>query len=759
MLNEKSLTGKAVVIGAGTMGGGIAAQLANAGWQVTLLDRAGSDPADKKTRNQLAAVGLERVIKNRPPLLFLPEYASRIRVGNTSDDLAALQDADWVVEAVAENMAIKRELLEAVEAQIGPQTLVSTNTSGLSLKEMSAGRSADFQRRFFGTHFLNPPRYLKLLEVILTEQTDRTLAEGFKRFAEQVLGHRVVEARDTPGFISTRIWIEHLLESIRIAVEQGLTVEEADALTGTLLGRPRSATFRMADLVGLDIIAAIAANQHERLPDDPLREHLVLPDVVQRLIADGRLGEKSGAGFYKREGKAILALDLQTLEYRPRQEPDFPETDALLKRPLAERFAAFAAANTTRWGHYVHAILDSLWAYVTFVAPEVAFDVLSVDNVMRWGFQWELGPFEIEDLRSGEGKNYTGSGPERKMRVFDQAELQPVPIDPQYIRLEDLRGKRVLESEVGTLLDLGDGVACLEFHTKMNTFDPVLTQFVTTARERAERDFAALVIGNQGAHFSTGYNLKWFLDRVAESNWNAIETEMEAIQAAFRGLKYAKIPVVAAPFGYTLGAGCECALHSTTIQASPELTMGLPETTVGLLPTGGGVTEVLTRSMAGWDGISDAFPRVERAFDLIVTKGNAGSGAEAQKMGLLRETDSISRNADRLLYDAKQKALALANAGYRPPVQRSIWVLGEEALARLRMPIHWHYRSGAISAHDRLIADKIASILSGEVLHAQEVREEALLRLERSHFMELIREPKTQERMRAVLETGKPLKN
>lgn len=763
MVNEKSITGKAVVIGAGTMGGGIAAQLANAGWQVWLLDVPGPDPSDKKSRNQAAAAGWERVLKNRPPLLFLPEFAGRIHVGNTEDDLNVLRDADWVVEAVAEKMDVKRAVMAQIEAHAEPETIVSSNTSGLSLAGMTAARSPGFRSRFLGTHFLNPPRYLKLLEVVALPETNSEVAAGFARFAERVLGHRVVFAKDTPGFISTRLWITHLLHTFHLALEHGLTVEEVDTLTGSLIGRPKSATFRMADLVGLDIIASIARNQYDSLPHDPYRNTLVPPDFFQKLVAEGRLGEKTGAGFYKRDGRDILTLDLNTLEYRPRQEVRVEAVEALLKQPLPERFRALENEGDD-WAKFLNELLDSLVVYIQQVGLEIADDALAIDRVMRWGFGWELGPLEMGEFRTEmrEPAYYTGTGAKRRYRVFGHKELQPMPQELEYLVLSDLKaaGKTVREIPEASLIDLGDGVACLEFHTKMNTFNPALSAFVHTAREIAERDFAALVIGNEATHFSAGYNLNLFLDAIASEDWNALDTMLHDVQFAFLGLKYASVPVVVAPHGYTLGAGCECSLHCHAIQAAPELVMGLPELNVGVIPAGGGTKEMLTRAMADWNGEGDPFPHVERVFDLIAFPKNSGNAEDARKMGFLRPSDTISRNADRQLYEAKEHALGLANAGWQPPVKQDIWVLGEETLARLRMKLHWQHRAGAMTDHDRRIADRVAYILSGGNLPApQPVREDYLLRLEREVFIELAHEPKSVERMKHVLATGKPLKN
>jgi 3-hydroxyacyl-CoA dehydrogenase len=766
MVNEKSVTGKAIVIGAGTMGSGIAAQLANAGWQVGLLDVAGPDPADKKTRNRTAQSGLERIRTSKPPLLYLPDFAERIRIGNVEDDLNWLRGADWVVEAVAEKMEIKRAVMAQIEVHAGAETVLSTNTSGLNLREMTAERSPAFKRRFLGTHFFNPPRYLKLIELIVLPETDPALADGFTRFAERVLGRRVVRAKDTPGFISNRIGMWHLFDSIHTALDQALTVEEVDYLTGTLLGRPRSATFRLADIIGFDIMADIARNQVARLTDDPFRDRLLLPDVLQRLMAEGRKGEKSGAGFYKREGKAILALDFKTLSYRPQQPVRIAAVETLLEQPLVERFAAIRAQKDTHWGHYLHTILVALLAYTRHVAPEIADDALAIDRVMQWGFHWELGPLEIGDLRQASTlpaqRSFGGTETARTVRVFAKRELQPLPDPPEYLSLAARKaaGKTVLETSEASLIDLGEGVACLEFHTKMNTLTPALTESIEKARVRAEQDFAALVVGSQGRNFSAGFDLTLLLESIEAENWTAIETMMRAVQNAFQGLKYARIPTVAAPYGYTLGGGCECTLHCRSVQAAAEVVMGLPETTLGVIPVGGGIKEMLARAMEGMKPDADPLPAIERAFDLIAFPKNATSAHEAQAIGLLRETDGITLNPDRLLYEARERALGLANAGHPPFVKKSVRVMGEETLARLRMKIHWRYRAGMLTDHDRLLADRVAYVLSGGALpYAQEVDEDYLLHLEREVFLQLVREPKTAARIRHMLETGKPLKN
>lgn len=760
MLDECTTTGLAVVIGAGTMGIGIAAQLANAGWRVRLLDVVGRDA---ESRNACAEAGLARLARSRPPLLFLPEFISQIDAGNTTDDLACMAGADWVVEAIVENMEAKREIVSKIAEHAGDGTVVTSNTSGLNLSQMAASFPDTFRSRFFGSHFLNPPRYLKLLEVVPTTSSYPLIVAGFIRFAEQKLGHRVVVARDTPGFISTRIWIEHLLESIRLAVESGITVEEADYLTGPLIGRPRSGTFRMADIVGLDVICAIAANQYAALPEDPFRDRLVPPDVLQELVKSGQLGEKTGAGFYRKAGNEILSLDLNTGTYRSRVEPAIKLLNVNAKWPLPERMKAIINSEESPEREYVNDLLDSLHNYVSYVGPLVANDVAAVDNVMKWGFQWEMGPYAIEDLRLSKSNYFADKGGERQAIDFCSNSLKTIVDPPEYVTLAELksRSRTVLEAPEGALVDMGDGVACIELRTKMNTFGPALCDLFDRARERAERDFLALVVGSDSPNFSAGFNLTLFLEAVPKEDWEGIDGMLRQVQNTFMALKYSSIPSVAAVRGYTLGGGCECAFACSAIQASPELKMGLPELPAGLIPAGGAFKELLFRTFETWDGGSDAFPRSDRAFDFIVAYPNSSSAAHAKKLGLLRKGDAISRNADQLLFDAKQKALELANGRYEPPVKRGVWAVGAEGLARMRMAIHGHCTGiSTISEHDRLIADRVAYVMCGGPLSMpQEVSEAYMLNLEREVFLALVREPKTVDRIRHLLETGKPLSN
>jgi 3-hydroxyacyl-CoA dehydrogenase len=746
MLNENSTTGNAVVIGAGTMGGGIAAQLANAGWTVTLLD----------VTDEAAEKGKQRVRDNRPPLLFLPEFADRIRTGMLETGADVLRSADWIVEAVAESMPIKQAVMAQIAAQCGSHTVLSSNTSGLSLREMSAVCPPDFRRRFLGTHFLNPPRYLKLLELVALPDTDAEIASDFRYFAEHVLGHRTVWAKDTPGFISTRIWITHLLDSIHTALEQNLSVAEVDAVTGSFLGRPKSATFRMADIVGLDIIAAIAKNQYEALPNDPMRERLLLPDPLQQLLADGRTGAKTGAGFYKREGKAILALDWNTLTYAPIPPLDTSGIDDMAKRPLAVRHEFIRSHPDDLRLQFAAQIMERLDQYVNAVAPEIADDVLSVDNVMEWGFGWEIGPFRFHDEFHGVMDNYRngGSPPQRTRRVFAGNDFQLTPETPYYIDLNEqiAQGKTLLESPVGALIELKYGVACLEFRTKMNTLNPELCAFMDEAITYAEQHCCGLVIANQGTHFSAGYDLKRLLSAIEAQDYDAVDGMMHAVQQVYQRLKFTRLPVVAAPHGYTLGGGCECVLHSRYVVPVAELQMGLPETAAGLVPNGGGMKELLLRS----DGTLES---LLAAMKLLVFPPTSANAYEARQIGLLAPETFILPNADMRIDWACGMAREMWENDYSPATPVRIKRQGEAMRQKLLAAWHESVAAETLSAHDELIAGYVAEFLCGTTSEPAEVSEHDLLDHERDIFQRLIRTAPTVERIRHLMTTGKPLRN
>lgn len=679
-------SGVAVVIGAGTMGGGIAADLANAGWNVHLLD----------VTAEHAGHGLARLKTARPPLLFVPENIDRITIGGTQD-MGVLRQADWIIEAVIEKMEAKRALLARIEAYASPSAIITSNTSGLPLAGMSAHLNESFRKRFFGTHFLNPPRYLKLLELIPTPDTDRALLSDFFRFAENVLGHRCVIAKDTPGFISTRLWIAHLMDSIHTAIEMGVDIETVDYLTGPLIGRPNSATFRMADIVGLDIIYSVAKNQYDALPGDPLRQRLVPPEVLQRLLAAGFKGEKTGAGFYRREKDGqILVLDLKELKYRPR-------------RAVTETNHA-----------YLNTILDTFFSYIHQILPQIAEREWDIDHVFEWGFGWNKGPMTMDAERRG-------------------AFLSAPPSHTEYIEADHMG---ILQhAPTATLRDMGDGIACVEFHTKMNVFSPELLELLNRLTERAEREFLGLVIGNQGPHFSAGYDLGRLVAAMEKGDLAAIDQEMKLCQDTFLALKYAHVPIVAAPHGFALGAGCECVLHCYHVHAAAETYIGLPEVAVGVIPCGGGVKETLLR-------LGDGVGVLE---SLLFNRTSTGAH-DAIRQKRLRETDTVARNPDRRLYDAKQKALELSD-GFSPLSQAETVFPTVDACA-LKTALDSWKDEGKLTEIEYKIGAALVHVLSGGPTD-----EQSLLNRERESFLTLCQEPLSLARMQHMLKTNRPLKN
>ena len=791
-LNDRSRTGHAVVIGAGVMGAGIAALLANVDWTVDLLDQVpeGAGP-DSISRNCLAQEGLDRALKSRPPLFALPEYASRVRIGNTSDDLDRVAKADWVVEAVAEDPEVKNRLMRDLSGLVGPTTVISSNTSGLSLAAMVEGCPADFRSRFLGTHFFNPPRYMKCVELAPTAQTDPDVFEGFVRFADRVLGKRIIRAKDTPGFISTRLGMYNLVKTIQLAVHHGMTVEQVDYLTGPLIGRPKSGTFRLADVVGLDITCRIADNLKAALPNDEAYQKLKIPKMMQQLVKDDRSGAKSGAGFYRRQATGeILSLDLNTGEYRPRQELNvLPEVEAL---PFKDRFRALWKLGASNDGaRFARTALKEGVYYALSVTPEVAERIVDVDDAFIGGFGWELGPYHILDARLApftwafndliDGKLpdvlaamqsaraqsfYSNESGKHSYFDFRIGKMQPLPRPEGVLFLRDLKksGKTVEDTEIASLIDIGDGALCLEWHTKMNVLDPELISFIDKARERAEKDFAALVIGGTGEHLSAGFDIKLFASKAEAGDWTAIDQMLNHFQQTLQLLKRCTVPVVCQTYGYTLGGGCEIMLHCHGAQAAFESAIGLPEANVGIIPAGGGTTQMCLRALAATPPgtllePADPYPFLKPIWETMRQGKFSGSANEAVKLGFLRETDGITRHPDRLLFDAKELALALA-ANYASPSDGPIVAPGESALARFRWEIHLLRRAEQFSEHDARIADRLAYILcGGELIHPTVISEQFLLDLEREAFLSLAGTPETLARIRHTLETGKPLRN
>jgi len=760
---------KVGVVGAGTMGSGIAALLVSAGVPVVLLDIPGQED-----RNGPAKKGLERALKARPAAFMDKDLARYIEIGNTEDDLEKLRDCDWVVEAIVEKPEPKQALYARLEAILKPTAIVSSNTSGIPMRILLEGRSESFRRRFLGTHFFNPPRYLHLLELIPTPETDPEVLERMRRFAERVLGKGVVLAKDAPGFVANRLGVYGMVQAIRLMEKHGLAIDEVDALTGPLLGRPNSATFRTADLTGLDVLKLVTEELAHATGED-----FTLPDWVLRLVAEGRLGEKTGAGFYTRKDGEVLTLDPATFTYRPRQKLDLPELKALMDKPLPERLKG-ALALPGKYGAFLKELFLRTAHYTLEKTPEIAYDLVSVDQALEWGFGWEAGPYKnmdavgLEALRTGFAElglsepdllsKAQGSFYKDGTYLAFDGSYQPLPTRPEVISLKRVRseGKVLLENKDAALLDLGDGVALLEFRTKMNAIGEGVLSLLQKSLDFIEKNgYAGLVIGNEDPRaFSAGANLALILSQAQEGDWDELALAVRAFQKATMSLRYSPFPVVAAPFGLTLGGGAEITLHADRVQAHAELYMGLVEVGVGLIPAGGGTKELLfrfTRELAPYEE-ADPFEAVKRAFGLIAMAQTSTSALEARKMGFLRDGDGISMNRDFLLSDAKRKVLELA-PDYRPPLPPSIRTLGDEALGNLRYAV-WSFReAGQISDHDARIGLELAYVLAGGEGPGREVSEWDILDLEREAFLKLLGTRKTQERIAHMLKTGKPLRN
>ena len=758
------------VLGAGTMGAQIAAHFANAGVPALLLD------IDAKTARE----GLERARKLKPDPLYSPDALTLIRTGGFDADLAAISDADWIVEAVVERLDAKRALLAKVDAVRRPGSIVSSNTSGIPIAALAEGRSDDFRRHWLGTHFFNPPRYLRLLEVIPTAETARGVVEAVRWFADHRLGKGVVLARDTPNFIANHVALYGVMRMIEVLAEGEYTVEEIDAITGPALGRPKSATFRTMDIAGLDVLALVVGNLYERLPAGS-REAFAVPPLLEALIARGWIGEKAGQGFYKRvktvSGESeIHALDPATLTYRPAAPVRLGSLEAAKSIDDVGKRVATLFAGPDKAGVFLRRTLAPTLVYTARVAPEIAHHIDDVDRVLQWGFGWELGPFElidaigvtevVEAARQAAGGTLEvppllaeamASGRNR----IRSAPLPPAGPDLQILRTAKERNRVVKRNAGASLVDLGDGVLAVEFHSKMNAIGGDTIQMIGAGVAEAERNFQALVVGNDAVNFSAGANVMLLLLEAQEGNWDEIDLMVRAFQGATGALRFAKVPVVVAPAGLALGGGCEVVLHVDRVQAAAESYIGLVEVGVGLIPAGGGTKEMLARVVESLPPQADLLPATQRVFETIGFAKVGTSAADAHRIGYLRDVDGTSMNRDRLLWDAKQKALERVREGYQAPApRRAIRVGGEGVKAALLLGLHLAWRAGRISDHDVVIGKKLAGILSGGALpHASTVSEQHLLDLERESFVSLCGERKTLERIAHTLKTGKPLRN
>jgi 3-hydroxyacyl-CoA dehydrogenase len=797
---------KVAVLGAGTMGARIAAHLANAGVPSLLLDLVSPDP-ESGARSKVASGGLEAARKAKPAAFFEPSLSSLVTPGNFEDDLARVAEVDWIIEAVVEDLAMKRTLLRKVEALRRPGTIVTTNTSGLPVAKIAEGFSDDFRRSWFGTHFFNPPRYMRLVEIIRTPETDPAAIEAISAFADRHLGKGVVTAKDTPNFIANRIGTFSVLNGMRLMQELELTIEEVDALTGPAVGWPRSGTFRTLDMVGLDILGHVVRNMEN--VDGPERQPRTspLPAFFHKMLERKMLGDKTGGGFYKKVKGAgedeRLALDWKTLEYRPRQKAKFASLEMAknVDNPAQRLRTLLGGSGKGKDERFLWNALADLWNYSANAVPEISDTIVEIDRAMRLGFNWEMGPFELWDaagveetvqrmekeggtvssnvhrlLALGQKSWYRDFAATPSHRVyFDLASstYQPVelPAGVWSVRVAKQSNGTVKKNSSASVVDIGDGVACIEFHSKMNTLGADIVQLVSqTLKPGGPGDnFEAFVITNDAPNFSAGANVMLLLMSAQEEEWDEIDLAIRQFQGMTQAIKFSPKPVVIAPFGITLGGGVEMSLHAPLRQPHAELYMGLVEVGLGLLPGGGGSKEMVLRAIdsasavrPGGRGDSvELTEAMKRAFETIAMAKVSTSAYEARSLGLLSSSDRITMNRDRLLTDAKQRALELGKSGYEPPQMRTdIPAPGENILAMLKLGVHLMRQGEYITEHEVKIGTKVAEVLcGGNVTPGTPVSEQYFLDLEREAFKSLCGEKKTQERIQYTLKTGKTLRN
>jgi 3-hydroxyacyl-CoA dehydrogenase len=802
---------KVAVLGAGTMGARIAAHFANAGVPSYLLDIVPPD-ADAPARNKIAAAGLEAAKKSKPAAFFEPGLARLVTIGNFEDDLKRLSEVDWIIEAVVENLDIKRALLKKVEAILKPGTIVTTNTSGLPVSKIAEGFSGDFRKSWFGTHFFNPPRYMRLLEIIPTPDTDRIAVDAVAHFSDVNLGKGVVFAKDTPNFIANRIGTFSVLNVMRLMQEMDLSIEDVDSLTGDAVGWPKSATFRTIDLVGLDILGHVVSNMEKAGGQETPPHPSPLPDFYKQMLERKWLGEKTKGGFYKKarggngKDEERLALDWKTLEYRPRQKPKFPALDMAknIDDPGGRLRMLLGLEGSSQKGDkagtFLWSVLSDLWNYCANRVPEISDSIVEIDRAMRLGFNWKLGPFElwdaagieatvarmkkedrqvaanVEQLLAGGKKSWYLDDPKAASgRVyFDlrtaKYEAMKVPGGVWSVEVAKKSNGVVKKNSSASLVDLGDGVACIEFHSKMNSLGGDIVSLISqTLKPNGPGDaFDAFVITNDADHFSVGANVMLLLMSVQEEEWDEVDLAIRQFQGMTQAIKFSAKPVVVAPFGLTLGGGTEISLHAAARQPHAELYAGLVEVGVGLLPGGGGCKEMLLRAVDGAAAIRpgrgesiELMEAMKKAFETIATGKVATSAHEARGLGFLHESEVITMNRERVLADAKARALELVRAGYEPPQPRTdIPAPGENVLAALRLGVHIMRQGEYISDHEVKIATKVAEVLcGGNVTSGSPVSEQYILDLEREAFKSLCGERKTQERIQYTLKTGKTLRN
>lgn len=785
------------VIGSGTMGGALAAHFANAGIPVYLLDivpnkltpeeeKKGLTLNDPVVRNRIVNAGFDAVKKARPAALFTPQVAERITVGNLEDNFDFVAQADWILEAIVENLKIKQDLMARIDAVRKPDSIVTTNTSGIPIQAIGANCSASFQQHFLGTHFFNPPRYLKLLEVIPSPKTLPDVLQFVMEFGETVLGKGVVLCKDRPNFIGNRIGTHMGVYALKYALEHDYPFNEVDDFTGPIIGRPKTASFRLLDLVGVDVMYHVAKNLYEAVPDDESREELKEPGLLAEMVKRNWLGNKTKQGFYKEvkteKGREYYVLDPKTMEYVPPKKVHYESiTNAEFYDTLGERLRYIVSQND-RAAQFVWNTLAHSLAYASKRVPEIADEIYSIDNAMKWGFANEAGPFETWDLLGVaetvarmEREGITVAPWVKEMlatghpsfyqdgKYYDLKSKGYCPL-PQNKNIIVLKNQKVITSnDSASLIDLGDGVACLEFHTKMNALDEGIVEIANAAFEEVNRNFVGMVIGNQGEAFSAGANVMTIYMAAEEKQWDKIDEIAKALQNFLMAVRYSPKPIVTAPFNYTLGGGCEVAMAGQRIVAHAESYVGLVEVGMGLIPAGGGCKEMLRRvvSPAMQTPNVDPLPFLQRVFETIGLAKVATSAEEAKQMGFFAPSDRVVMNRDHLIAEAKRTVLQMVAEGYRPPVRgKIIYAAGERLLAALRIALYSMVQGKYASEHDAVVGGKLAYVLCGGDLTAPTwVDEQYILDLEREAFISLCGEPKTRERISHFLNTGKILRN
>ncbi len=795
---------KAAVLGAGVMGATIAAHLANVGIPSYLLDivpreltpdeeKKGLTLESPEVRNRLSNSGKQELLKNKQKPLYRDSNIDLITPGNFEDDMDKLKEVDWIIEVIVENMDIKKKVFKQVEENWTKGAIVSSNTSGLSINEMVTENSPEFRKHFLGTHFFNPPRWMKLLEIIPCDDTSEEVLDYMHRFCEKTLGKGVVFAKDTPNFIANRIGTYAMVYTIKLMLQEKLSIEEVDTITGPPMGHPKSASFRTLDMVGLDTFSHVARTVYDKTDDPEEKEVFDLPELLDKMVENKMLGDKTKQGFYKKvkgeDGSQIYTLDYEKMEYRPQEKKRFDILGKTKQEALTDGYKMLVESDDTA-GKFAWNVTKKTLLYSAKRIPEIADDVINVDRAMRWGFNWKLGPFEtwdaigvkesVERMKS-EGETIPANVEEMLSKGFetfykedekgalsyydfDSKSYKPVPISPEIISLPALKkqNKLVKGNDDGSLIDMGDGVLCLEQHSPQQALSNDFMELIFEAVEEVEKNYVGLLIGNQERYFCVGANVVLMLMAAQSGEWDQINSMAKRYQDSLMNMKYANFPVVAAPFQMTLGGGMEVAAHCDRIHAAADTFMGQVEIGMGLIPGAGGNKELLIRMTEGLreDTKVDRLPYVQKAFEAIAMGTTSSSARHAQELGFMRPTDKVTINQDYLLHDAKNTVLAMALEGYEPPKKKPIKVLGEYGVATFKVGVQNMLWGGYITEYEQKIANKIAFVLCGGNIKPDSlVSEQYLLDIEREAFLELLGEEKTQERINHFLTKGKPLRN